>query len=152
MQVLPQCGHAVHEDSPDKVDIQSNLPMWSPIFKDHFSDRFYVQWQSTPLYCMKCLILQDDCKYEYSPQTFVTSLLSKNLSKILIFTAFTQVDYCTNNPRFPKPFVHSKKFPKIFIFAVILQNETFHTIQGCGLPLYIEPERKEFQNLVFCMR
>ena len=70
MQVLPQCGHAVHEDSPDKVDIQSNLPMWSPIFKDHFSDRFYVQWQSTPLYCMKCLILQDDCKYEYLGKLF----------------------------------------------------------------------------------
>ena len=35
MQVLPQCGHAVHEDSPDKVDIQSNLPMWSPLLCSH---------------------------------------------------------------------------------------------------------------------
>ncbi len=29
MQVLPQCGHAVHEDSPDKV-IFPSLPISSP--------------------------------------------------------------------------------------------------------------------------
>ena len=31
MQVLPQCGHAVHEDNPEKVTfkyIGKNLPKW----------------------------------------------------------------------------------------------------------------------------